>query len=164
MKKLLFIIIVGLFLTSCGEKDIVVFADTNGLASEIYRGAGLDASGIYTEEVDDDCAFAFGISEEEFDKRVENAVCVRQTVDSKGRELYVFEAESSSDALWLANALYDSYEFAPCDVAEKMTVACAGKYVMLFKSASAEIDGVVDCFRGLSGGALRYRKDMDNRH
>ena len=119
---------------------------------------------IYTEEVDDDSAFAFGITEEEFDMRVENAVCVRQTVDSKGRELYVFEAESSSDALWLANALYDSYEFAPCDVAEKMTVACAGKYVMLFKSASAEIDGVVDCFRALSGGALRYRKDMDNRH
>ena len=156
--------ILGLFLTSCGEKDVAVFADTNGLAAEIYRGAGLDASGIYTEEVDDDCAFAFGISEEEFDKRVENAVCVRQTVDSKGRELYVFEAESVSDALWLANVLYDSYEFAPCDVAEKMTVACVGQYVMLFKSASAEIDGVVDCFRMLSGGALRYRKDMDNRN
>ena len=164
MKKMLFVIILGLFLTSCGEKDVAVFADTNGLAAEIYRGAGLDASSIYTEEVDDDSAFAFGISEEEFDRRVENAVCVRQTVDSKGRELYVFEAENASDALWLANALYDSYEFAPCDVAEKMTVACAGKYVMLFKSASAEIDGVVDCFRMLSGGALRYRKDMDNRH
>ena len=164
MKKILFMIILALCLNSCGEKDIAVFADTNGLAAEIYRGAGWDASGIYTEEVDDDCAFAFGISEEEFDRRVENAVCVRQTVDSKGRELYVFEAESAADALWLANALYDSYEFAPCDVAEKMTVACTGKYVMLFKSASAEIDRAVDCFRALSGGALRYRKDMDNRN
>ena len=161
---MLFLIILGLFLTSCGEKDVAVFADTNGLAAEIYRGAGLDASGIYTEEVDDDSAFAFGIAEEEFDKRVENAVCVRQTVDSKGRELYVFEAESASDALWLANALYDSYEFAPCDVAEKMTVACASKYVMLFKSSSAEIDRTVESFRTISGGALRYRKDMDNRH
>lgn len=163
MKKLIFMIVLGLCLTSCSEKDIAAFADMNGLAGEIYRGAGFDASGIYAEEVDDDAAFVFGITEEEFDKRVENAVCIRQTVDSKGRELYVFEAESASDALWLANALYGSYEFAPCDAAEKMTVACAGKHVMLFKSASSEIDGAVESFRSLSGGALRFRKDMDHR-
>ena len=163
MKKLLFMIVLGLCLTSCGEKDVAVFADMNGLAGEIYRGAGLDASGIYAEEVDDDAAFVFGISEEEFDRRVENAVCVRQTVDSKGRELYVFEAESAADAIWLASALYSSYEFAPCDAAEKMTVACAGKHVMLFKSAAAEIDPAVESFRTLSGGALRFRKDMDNQ-
>ena len=164
MKKWIYLIVLALCMTSCAKKDIAAFADMNGLAGEIYRRAGFDASGIYAEEVDDDSAFVFGIAEEEFDKRVENAVCVRQTVDSKGRELYVFEAESASDALWLAGALYDSYEFAPCDVAEKMTIACAGKRVMLFKSASAEIDGAVESFRVLSGGALRYRKDMDNRN
>ena len=163
MRKLLFVIILGLCLTSCEEKDVAVFADTNGLAAEIYRGAGLDASSIYTEEVDDDHAFAFGIAEEEFDRRVENAVCLREIVDSKGRALYVFEAESENDAAWLAQKLYASYEFAPCDAAEKMTVACAGKYVMLFKSTALEIENAVASFRALSGGALRFRKDMDNR-
>ncbi|MBR6744927.1 MAG: hypothetical protein IKM00_06920 [Clostridia bacterium] len=162
MKKLIFMMILGFCLVSCGAEDVAAFADTNGLAGEIYRGAGFDASGIYAEEVDEDSAFAFGIAEEEFDRRVENAVCLRQSVDTKGRELYVFEAESASDALWLAGTLYGSYEFAPCDAAEKMTVACAGKYVMLFKSSSAEIDSAVESFRALSGGALRFRKDMNN--
>ena len=163
MKKLIFMLILGLCLTSCGAKDVAAFADMNSLAGEIYRTAGWDTSGIYAEEVDDDAAFVFGITEEEFDRRVENAVCVRQTVDTKGRELYVFEAESASDAIWLAQKLYASYEFAPCDAAEKMTVACAGKHVMLFKSAASEIDGAVDGFRALTGGALRFRKDMENK-
>ena len=163
MKKMIVMLMLGLCFSSCGNKAVAAFADMNGLAGEIYRGAGFDTSGIYAEEVDDDSAFAFGIAEEEFDRRVENAVCLRQTVDSKGRELYVFEAESASDALWLASTLYKAYEFAPCDAAEKMTVACAGKYVMLFKSASAEIESAVESFRALSGGALRFRKDLDNR-
>ena len=164
MRKLLSMLFLGICLISCGEKDVSAFADMGGFADQIYRNAGLDTSGIYLEEVDEDIAFMFGIVEEEFDRRVENAVCVRDVVDSKGRELYVFETEKEADALWVAEQLYASYEFAPCDVAEKMTVACAGKYVMLFKSTVSEIDDVVDCFRTLSGGALRYRKDMDNRH
>ena len=163
MKKLIFMLILGLCLTSCGEKDVAAFADVSSLADDIYRGAGLGTGGVYREEVDDDTAFVFGMTEEEFDKRVENAVCLRDTVDSKGRELYVFEAESENDALWLAQKLYASYEFAPCDAAEKMAVACAGRHVILFKSAAAEIDGAVDGFRALTGGALRFRKDMDNK-
>lgn len=164
MKKLIFLILLGICLISCGEKSVSAFADMGDLADGICRAAGLDMNGIYREEVDDDAAFAFGMTEEEFDSRVENAICLRDTVDSKGRELYVFEAENEADSLWLVQKLYASYEFAPCDVAEKMTVACAGKYVILFKSAASEVDSAVDGFRTLSGGALRYRKDMDNRN
>ena len=163
MRKLLSMIFLGICLISCGEKDVPAFADMGGFADEIYRNAGLDTSGVYLEEVDEDAAFLFGIAEEEFDRRVENAVCMRDVVDSKGRELYVFEAEKEADALWIAEQLYASYEFAPCDAAEKMTVACAGKYVMLFKSSAAEVDGAVSGFRSLTGGAIRYRKDMDNK-
>jgi hypothetical protein len=164
MKKLIFMVILGICLISCEEKTVPAFADMGSLADGIFRAAGMDMNGIYREEVDDDVAFAFGMTEEEFDSRVENAVCLRDTVDSKGRELYVFEAENEDDSVWLAQKLYESYEFAPCDVAEKMTVACAGKYVILFKSSASEVDSAIDSFRTLSGGALRYRKDMDNRN
>lgn len=163
MKKIICMMMIGLFLVSCGEKSVPAFADMGSLADEICRGAGLDRDSVYREEVEEDSAFAFGISEEEFDRRVENAVCLREIVDSKGRALYVFEAESENDAAWLAQKLYASYEFAPCDAAEKMTVACAGKYVMLFKSSAAEIESAVSSFRALLGGTLRFRKDMDNR-
>ena len=163
MKKLIAMMFVGLFLVSCGERSVAAFADMGSLADEIYRGAGLDAGGVYREEIDDDSAFAFGMTEEEFDRRVENAVCLREIVDSKGRALYVFEAESENDAAWLAQKLYGSYEFAPCDAAEKMTVAFAGKYVMLFKSSALEIENAVSSFRALMGGVLRFRKDMENR-
>ena len=163
MRKLLSILFLGICLISCGEKDVSAFADMGGFADQIYRNAGLDTSGIYLEEVDEDIAFMFGIVEEEFDRRVENAVCVRDVVDSKGRELYVFETEKEADALWVAEQLYASYEFAPCDAAEKMTVACAGKYVMLFKSSAAEVDSAISGFRSLTGGAIRYRKDIDNK-
>jgi len=163
MKKLILLLLVGICLISCKQKDAPVLADVVTFADEIYRKAGLDVSGVYREELDDDRAFGFGISEEDFDSRVENAVCLRQTVDSKGRELCVFEAESEADALWLAQRIYGSYEFAPCDAAEKMTVACAGRRVMLFKSSASETESAVGSFRTLSGGALRFRKDMDNR-
>ena len=163
MRKLLSMIFLGICLISCGEKDVPAFADMGGLADKIYRNAGLDTSDVYFEEVDEDAAFLFGIAEEEFDRRVENAVCARDVVDSKGRELYVFETEKEADALWIAEQLYASYEFAPCDAAEKMTVACSGKYVMLFKSSSAEVDSAISGFRSLTGGAIRYRKDMDNK-
>lgn len=163
MKKIILMILVGICLISCREEDVPAFADMNGLADGIYRNTVSDTEGLYCEQIDDDSAFAFGIAEEEFDRRVENAVCLRQTVDTKGRELYVFEAESEADALWLAQKLYDAYEFAPCDAAEKMTAACAGKYAILFKSTSAEVDKAAEGFRTLTGGALRFRKDMVNK-
>ena len=162
MKKIICMMMIGLFLVSCGEKSVPAFADMGSLADEICRGAGLDRDSVYREEVEEDSAFAFGITEEEFDRCVENAVCLREIVDSKGMALYVFEAESENDAAWLAQKLYASYEFAPCDAAEKMTVACAGKYVMLFKSSATEIESAVSSFRALLGGTLRFRKDMEN--
>ena len=163
MKKWLCMLMIGLFFASCGEGSVSAFADMGGLADGIYRAAGFDMSGVYREDIDDDSAFSFGISEEEFDRRVENAVCLREIVDSKGRALYVFEAESENDAAWLAQKLYGSYEFAPCDAAEKMAVACADKYVMLFKSSADEVESTVSGFRTIAGGTLRFRKEMDNR-
>ena len=163
MKKIIFMLLLGFCLISCEEKVLPAFADAGGFADEIYSKAGLDTAGVYREEVDDDLAFFFGMTEDEFDRLVENAVCLRQSVDSKGRALYVFEAERENDALTLAQKIYGSYEFAPCDAAERMTVACAGKYAILFKSAASEIDAAVEGFRSLSGGVLRFRKDMDNR-
>ncbi len=160
MKKMLLFLFFGIFMISCGNRS--VSADMGNLAEEIYRKAGWNLGGAYAEEVDESFAFAFGISADEFDDRVENAVCLRETVDSKGRALYVFEAEGENDALWLAGKIYGSYEFAPCDAAEKMTVASAGKYVMLFKSDFAEVESAAQSFRSLAGGSLRFKKDRTN--
>ncbi len=162
MKKLSILLFLICFLPSCGEKSVPVFADAQNLASAIYDRAGLEKDGIYCEEVEEDLAFAFGISKGDFDEYVDNALCYRQAVDDKGQTLYLFETESDRDSVSLAGKIYQGYEFPPCDAAEKMTVACAGKYVMLFKSDVSEVDAAVEGFRSASGGALRFRKDKDN--
>ncbi|MBQ3489576.1 MAG: hypothetical protein IJA86_03190 [Clostridia bacterium] len=162
MKKMLLMLLFGVFMISCGKNAVPAFADMGNLAEEIYRKAGWDVKGVYTEAVDESFAFAFGISADEFDDRVETAICLRETVDSKGRALYVFEADEEKDALWLAQKIYGSYEFAPCDAAEKMTVACSGKYVMLFKSNATEVENAAQGFRTLVGGSLRFKKDRTN--
>ena len=161
MKKILWLLL-AVFLISCGKNAVSAFADTGNLAEEIYKKSGLDMGGVYRETIDENFAFAFGISSEEFDERVEHAVCFRETVDTKGRALYVFEADEENDALWLAQKIHASYEFAPCDAAEKMTVACSGKFVILFKSDASEVDKAAQIFRTLSGGALRFKKDIVN--
>ena len=161
MKKIL-CLLACIFLISCGKNSVPAFADMGNLAEAICQNAGWDMSGVYRENVDENFAFAFGISADQFDERVENAVCLRETVDNKGRALYVFEADEASDALWLGQKIYASYEFAPCDAAEKMTVAVSGKYVMLFKSDSTETERAAQSFRTLAGGALRFKKERDN--
>jgi hypothetical protein len=161
MKKI-FCLMACMFMISCGRNSVPAFADMGDLAEEICRNAGWEMNGVYREAVDESCAFAFGISADEFDERVEYAICLRETVDSKGRALYVFEADEASDALWLGQKIYASYEFAPCDAAEKMTVAVSGKYVMLFKSDSVETESAAQSFRSLAGGALRFKKERSN--
>ena len=156
------ILLISLMLVSCTQETLAVFADMEDLASTIYARAGLDKTGVYTEELDDDLAFAFGMGKEEFDDYVEKAICYRQAVDTKGQTLYLFETEADRNTVTLANKIYSNYEFAPCDPAEKMTVACSGKYVILFKSTATEVDAALESFRALSGGALRFRKDKNN--
>ena len=162
MKKMLLFLFAGIFLISCGKNDVPAFADMENLAEDIYRRTGLDMDGVYREHLDEKFAFAFGISSDDFDDRVEAAVCFREMVDSKGRVLYVFETDDENDALWLARKIYAASEFAPCDAAEKLTVASAGKFVMLFKSDTEEVDNAAQTFRSLAGGALRFKKDLTN--
>lgn len=162
MKKISILLLLTLFLTACGEKSIPVFSDTEDLAAAIYDRAGIEKNGVYCEEVENDLAFAFGISQGDFDEYVDSALCYRQAVDRKGQTLYLFETESDRDSVTLADKLYQGYEFPPCDAAEKMTVACAGNYVMLFKSNISEVEAAVEGFRSASGGALRFRKDKNN--
>ena len=162
MKKLYSLLLLTLFLTACGEKSVAVFSDTEDLAAAIYDRAGLEKNGVYCEDVEEDSAFAFGISKGDFDEYVDSALCYRQAVDRKGQTLYLFETESDRSSVQLAEKIYQGYEFPPCDAAEKMTVACSGKYVMLFKSSVTEVDAAVEGFRSASGGALRFRKDKNN--
>ena len=164
MKKILlvFTICLSFLLSSCGETVMSAFAEAEDRASSIYRQAGISMQNVYSEEIEDNFAFAFGIGREEFDEYVEDAVCLRQAVDSKGQTLYVFETEAEKDALWLAEHIYAGYEWAPCDPSEKLVIASSGKYVMLFKSGVKEADQVLESFRSLMGGTLRFRKDLHN--
>ena len=163
MKKMILLLIACVFMMSCGRAFVFASADTGRLAEEIGRKSGWNMSGIYCENVDQTFAFAFGISVKEFDERVEKAVCLRETVETKGRALYVFEADEANDALWLGEKIYASYEFAPCDVAEKMMIAVSGKYLMLFKSCASEAENAVQVFRTLIGGTIRYKKELNHR-
>ena len=162
MKKMILLFVACIFMISFGKAFVFASADTGTLAEEICRKSGWNMSGVYCETVDKTFAFAFGISAKEFDERVEKAVCVRETVDTKGRELCIFETGEENDAIWLGEKIYASYEFAPCDVAEKMAIAVSGKYLMLFKSCAAEAESSVQTFRSLVGGTVRYKKELNH--
>ena len=162
MKKMILLFVACIFMISCGKAFVFASADMGDLAENICRKTGWDMNGIYRENVDKTFAFAFGISAKEFEERVELALCLRETVDTKGRAIYVFEADEENDALWLGEKIYAAYEFAPCDLAEKMTIAVSGKYLMLFKSNTAEAEKSVEVFRSLVGGTIRYKKELNH--
>ena len=162
MKKMRVFFLAFVFMISLGKASVSASSDMGELAEDICRKAGWEMSGVYSEAVDKTNAFAFGIAAKEFEDRVETAVCLREIVDSKGRALYVFEADEEGDALWLGQKIYASYEFAPCDVAEKMVIAVSGNYLMLFKSQASEAESAVQVFRSFSGGTIRYKKELNN--
>ena len=162
MKKMTVFFLAFVFMISFGKTSVFASSDMGKLAEDICRKAGWEMHGVYSEALDKTAAFAFGVSAKEFEDRVEEAVCLRETVDSKGRALYVFEADEEADALWLGQKIYTSYEFAPCDVAEKMIIAVSGKYLMLFKSNASEAEYAVQTFRAFAGGAIRYKKELNN--
>lgn len=162
MKKMMVFFLACVFMISFGKTSVSASWDMGALAEDICRKAGWEMNGVYSEAVDKTEAFAFGISTKEFENRVETALCLREIVDSKGRALYVFEADGENDALWLGQKIYTSYEFAPCDAAEKMIIAVSGKYLMLFKSNASEAESAVQTFRSFAGGTIRYKKELNN--
>ena len=93
MKKMRVFFLAFVFMISLGKASVSASSDMGELAEDICRKAGWEMSGVYSEAVDKTNAFAFGIAAKEFEDRVETAVCLRESVDSKGRALYVFEAD-----------------------------------------------------------------------
>ncbi len=165
MRKRLFVyicILVG-SLVACGKKSVPVFADAQALADSLYEKARLETDAIYTEDVEDTEAYLFGVTVADFDEMVDDAVCCRKLVDSNGQMLYVFDMESETDARTFANVFFEHYEFAPCDVAEKMTVISAGNYVIFFKSDVGEVDAAAEAFRALMDGRIDFQKEQFNR-
>lgn len=165
MRKRLFVyicILVG-SLVSCGKRSVPVFADADVLARSLYEKAGFETDAIYAEEVEDTDAFLFGVTVSDFDEMVDDAVCYRKLVDSNGQMMYLFDMESEDQAISFAKAFFEHYEFAPCDVAEKMTVISAGHYVIFFKSDAHEVDTAVEAFRALMDGRIDFQKEQFNR-
>ena len=64
---------------------------------------------------------------------------------------------------YFAKKYYESYEWAACDNAEKLVVACAGSWLICFKSSADEADAVLQSFKTLSGGTLFYDKAQINK-
>lgn len=94
---------------------------------------------------------------------MKNAVVYRKSLDSDGQTLYALEMSTQDAAALLAEDYYNHYEWAACDNSEKLVVACAGRYVLLFKSNAAEADAALEGFRKLSGGRLLYQRELVNK-
>ena len=163
MKKIMIsLFLAAWMLSSCTKTAIPTFSDTKSLANAIYEESDFDMSSVYAEDFKSTSAFSFGISMTDYESAAKNGVILRPSIDDKGQTLYVFEMKSAADARRLAEKIAGSYEWAPCDNAEKMAIVCAEEYLMLFKSTSDEVEDAVTSFRRLSGGKLAYRKDLKN--
>ena len=149
--------------TSCGRHAMSNFESADTLAREIYHTAGLDMDGVYGEVLGEHSAYCAGMSEDEFRSLVESAVVYRKMIDSDGQTLYVFQMKSERASADFAKKYYESYEWAACDNAEKLVVACAGSWLICFKSSADEADAVLQSFKTLSGGTLFYDKAQINK-
>ena len=168
MKKYigLCLICIVLLAASCGKNAAPLFAgveDAKSLAAALYSHAGLETNGMFTEVIDRDSAYVFGMSGAEFDKLVKSAVVCRRAVDASGQTLYVLEMDTADAAALWAENFYNDYEWAACDNAEKLTVACAGKYLVAFKSNAGEVRVMDESFRTLSGNRVLYRRELVNK-
>ncbi len=165
MKKrcLIYLFLLAASLAACAKRSVPVYSDAGSLARSLYDTAGFETEAIYCEELEDTSAYLFGVTVTEFDDMVEDAVCWRKVVDSNGQLLYALKMRSDRDAKTLAERFFRHYEFAPCDAAEKLAVACAGEYFIVFKSALSEVDAATEAFRTMMDGAVRFEKELYNR-
>lgn len=150
-------------LVSCGKTAAPSFQDSAALAKRVYLASGFSTDDVYAEMLNADSAYTLGINASEFTNLVENAVVYRRTIDSNGRTLYAVKAKSEDAARRLAESFCDSYEWAPCDNAEKLAVACAGDCLIVMKSDSDEVDAMLAGFRQLSGERLLYQRELVNK-
>ncbi len=165
MKKRLFIylFVLAASCVACGKRSVPIYADADTLARSLYEKAGFETESLLVQDVEDTDAYLFGVTIAEFDDSVEDAVCFRKLVDSNGQMLYALKLRTDADADRLAASFYANYDFAPCDLAEKMAVAASGNYVIFFKSESGEVDAAVEAFRALMDGYVRFEKELLNR-
>jgi len=150
-------------LVSCGRTAMPEYESADALADKLYAQAELNRDGVYAEHLDSSSAYIFRLSIADFNKTVKNAVVYRKSLDSDGQTLYALEMSTQDAAALLAEDYYNHYEWAACDNAEKLVVACAGRYVLLFKSNSDEADAALAGFRKLSGGRLLYQREIVNK-
>lgn len=150
-------------LVSCGRMAAPEYESADMLANKLYTEADLNRDGVYAEHLDNSSAYIFGLSIADFNETVKNAVVYRKSIDSDGQTLYALEMNTQDAAALLAEDYYNHYEWAACDNSEKLVVACAGRYVLLFKSNAAEADAALEGFRKLSGGRLLYQRELVNK-
>ncbi len=166
LKKSLLGLLAAVFLAmlvSCGRTAEPEYESADMLANKLYTEANLNHDGVYAEYLDSSSAYIFGLSIADFNETVKNAVVYRKSLDSDGQTLYALEMSTQDAAALLAEDYYNHYEWAACDNSEKLVVACAGRYVLLFKSNAAEADAALEGFRKLSGGRLLYQRELINK-
>ncbi len=165
MKRRLFIylFILAASCAACGKRSAPIYADADTLARSLYEKAGFETDSLFIQPVEDTDAYLFGVTITEFEDTVEDAVCFRKLIDSNGQMLYALKLRDEADAEALAASFFADYDFAPCDLAEKMAVVAAGNYVIFFKSESSEVDAAVEAFRSLMDGYIRFEKELLNR-
>ncbi len=165
MKKRLFLYFFLLIasLTACAKRTVPVFADADTLARSLYDQAGFSGDSLLTEPLESGDAFRFGMTITDFQNAVEDGISIRNMVDADGQTLYALKLHTEEDAERFAASLFEYYDFAPCDPAEKMAVAAAGNYVIFFKSESSQVDAAMEAFSVLMEGQLRFEKEMFNR-
>ncbi len=149
MKRFLgILLLLSCALSSCGREATPMPAAETVLFT-LLEESGYGASERWTEVINETYYDGLGINAEAYASSVRDAVICRPLTDTSGEMICVFRTDSHMAAEALAEALYRAFEFPPCDLAEKLTVACVEECVLLVKADAAEADRISDDFCGL---------------
>ena len=139
-------------LVSCGKQMAKLQGDAHDIAFRVYSRAGVDTGHMSEMKIEPADAYVLGITEGEFEDKVEDARVFRPDELSAAESLGVVVAKNEPCAEELYAEMKESYDWAPCDPAETAVFMMYGNYILLAKSDEAGTHAISEAFAGETGG------------
>lgn len=147
--------VIAVTLVSCGKRAAKIMGDAHDVAFRAYTSAGWDHGRVWEMSMPSAEAYSIGLTGEQFEGYVEEAVECRPTELTAEQSLYVLRAKSEADAGEVYDFIVENYEWAPCDPASEALIMQYGDYVLIARGNGAEAEALLRAFREESHGKAR---------
>jgi hypothetical protein len=146
---------IAVTLVSCGKRAAKIMGGAHDVAFRAYTSAGWDADKVWEMSMPTSESYSVGLTGEQFEGMVAEAVECRPTELTAEQSLYVLHAKSEKEAGSLYDFISANYEWAPCDPASEAMIMQYGDYVLIARGSGAEAEALLRAFREESHGKAR---------